>query len=61
MAIEKKNNAAPSQIKLEDLSVTDLKALAYDHIATIEAHQNEIRAIQQKLQQINNAIAKKLE
>lgn len=39
----------------------ELKVQAYNHIATIEAHQNEIKNLQVNLKKINDAIGQALQ
>jgi hypothetical protein len=39
----------PAQRKIEDYSITELKALVYDSLATIEAQQANIKFINEEL------------
>ena len=42
--------------KFEDLTAQELKALAYDCLATIELNQNNLRAINARLAELNKKI-----
>lgn len=45
--------------KLEEMSVTELKALAYDHLALIENSQKAIQVINQQIAKLSKPEEKK--
>jgi len=47
--VETVEAATPTQKKIEDYSTTELKALVYDSLATIEAQQANIKFINEEL------------
>jgi len=47
--VEEVAATTPTQKKIEDYSTTELKALVYDSIATIEAQQANVKFINEEL------------
>lgn len=41
-------------MNIKDLSINELKALAYDHLVNIESSQNFLRSVNQRISELNN-------